>query len=77
MNLDEVLTKDMIGEMFETRGGQVVCLDEWFSSFRHSACFSDNIARTPNGVRLAEDNSHPKRDIVRHLPRSEYPEYYL
>jgi len=69
------LTEYMIGERFMTREGKVVCLTEWDSSFRHSAFFSDTTFRTIDGEYYTTQPSG--RDLIKHLPQSKYPEYYL
>jgi len=70
------LTKDMIGEMFMTREGAVVQMIRW----------SDDVINYPvilsNGVRDAQgrfwcSGADDLGDLIKHLPKSEYPEYYL
>jgi len=68
------LTEDMVGDMFETREGKVVCL----SGRRvggHPTVFSTHVRRTIDGWYF--NTKGDRRDLVRHLPRSKYPEYYL
>jgi len=68
------LTKDMIGDLFETRVGEVVCLTGW-SVGGYPAVFTDDHRRTVSGAYWGLGDG--QRDLVRHLPRSKYPEYYL
>ena len=75
------LTKDMIGDMFETRVGEIVCLDSWWDSSlpwdrAFPARFSDGFdRRQAEEVLSGDDRAH--EDLIKHLPKSKYPEYYL
>jgi len=73
------LTKDMIGDLFMTREGKVVCLEHWFfGGVAYPAVFvedTNNVRRTVSGA-YWELGSGP-RDVIKHLTRSKYPEYYL
>ena len=73
------LTKDMIGEMFMTRGGAVVCLEHrLFGITDYPAVFVEDtthVHRTADGWYF--ETKGDRRDIVKHLPISSYPEYYL
>jgi len=81
IKLARELTKDMIGDLFMTREGKVVCLEEWkvgthLPYFKDTtASFTDKIQRAVSGVYWVTGGD-PK-DIVKHLTRSKYPEYYL
>jgi len=66
------ITEDMSGDMFETREGKIVRLESWW----FSSLFSDGISRTPSDPAFELHHPYPQ-DIVKHLPKSKYPEYYL
>jgi len=69
------LTEDMVGDMFETREGKVITLQEYELGLTYGALCSDG-SRTYNGRFIHGRITDPK-DIVKHLPKSQYPEYYL
>jgi len=70
------LTKDMIGDLFMTRVGKVVQMAEWhIEGHEYQAEFSDSTFRTIDGEYYKTLPSG--RDLIKHLPKSEYPEYYL
>ena len=69
------ITEDMIGDLFETREGKIVFMVNWCNG-GFPAHFSDGSSRRKDGVILSSDIITP-RDLVRHLPESKYPEYYL
>jgi len=68
------LTKDMMDEMFMTREGKVVQMTEWISDITYPGRFSDGNWRSIPGRYYSWDDP---RDIIKHLPQSKYPEYYL
>jgi len=70
------LTKDMIGDLFETREGKIVRLEDcmYEDTVKYPAIFSD--ARRTLSGRFFNLGVYI-RDVIKHLPRSEYPEYYL
>jgi len=78
------LTKDMIGDAFETREGELVFMTvfrQGLDSAGHRP-HPDFPARFTDGWRTHVGNVYisnlsSRRDINRHLPKSEYPEYYL
>ena len=70
------ITKDMVGDLFMTRGGELVCLEEWDN--KGTGEYPVKIGRhifTKKGRYWA--HSITPRDLVRHLTRSKYPEHYL
>jgi len=69
------LTEDMVGDLFMTREGKVVCLEEWDESRApYPAVFSDG---TKTIIGKFYGNSISFSDITKHLTRSKYPEYFL
>ena len=78
------LTKDMIGDLFETKAGELVFMTVFrkgldSTGHKHNpdfpARFSDGWRTQVGKVYIS--NLSSRRDINRHLPKSEYPEYYL
>jgi len=69
------LTKDMIGDKFITRECEVITMMAYDPSWAYEALCSDG-ARTYNG-KFLHGRITDSKDIVKHLPKSEYPEYYL
>jgi len=77
LKLAEDITKDMIGDMFETRVGEIVCLKNWRLDITYPAYFTDARSRTTEGITYKSFSQTSPEDIVKHFSRSEYPEYYL
>jgi len=75
MVLTEKLNEDMVGDMFETREGELVCLEHWVFGITDYPCRFTDWSRTTEGCLLIGD-IHPE-DVINHLPKSKYPEYYL
>jgi len=74
------ITRDMTGDWFLTGLGEVVCLEGYLSdNFFHPFEFSDFKYRSEKGVVCIDPRMEVKElnDVIKHLSKSEYPEYYL